>query len=97
MKQFIAIVDWDGKTGRVVKFRDYDTEEEALAHVARAQKDNKWPLAFASRSPGGGWPALKVVRVGELTSEELPPVVISLTIEERLAAVEARLSALEGQ
>jgi hypothetical protein len=95
MKQFIAVVDWDGATGRVGKFQDFDTEEEASAHVERARENNKWPLAFVAESPGGGWAGLKVISVGELASEAPPVVEQPPTVEDRLAALEARLDAVE--
>ncbi len=63
---YIAIVAWTADN-RLAKFQDYDTANEADAHVARVL--DRFPGAFAVAYPGGGpddWvvdPAAKTVSV----------------------------------
>ncbi len=45
MKAFIAVVKWDGD--RLAKYADFDTQAEAIAHIAEFG-------GFVAPSPGGG-------------------------------------------
>jgi len=78
---FIAIVSFD-IDGRITKFAEYDTDADALAHVARVIRN--FPNAFAAPNPGGGWWSWRVV-AGILVSDPRPTrssVVAPLSAEE---------------
>lgn len=47
--KYIAVVDW--KEGRVAKYLDFPTEDEAAAHVEKVKE--QYPQAFYCVSPGG--------------------------------------------
>ena len=51
MKNYLAIVKVDPSTGRVEKHQRYDTEAEAMAHVARVI--DTFPDAYSVVDPGG--------------------------------------------
>jgi hypothetical protein len=83
---WIAVVKQDDE-GRIVKFLDFATEAEALAHVAKISAD--YPDAFASAAPAGGVRDFKGVN-GGLVSD---PVIDALPTpkEKRSKAYKAEL------
>lgn len=69
--QYLAIVAWTA-TFRLAKYQDYETEAEAVAHVARVV--DKFPDAFVVPHPGGGpskWLIDPVAKT--LSVDPLPP------------------------
>ena len=67
---WIAVVKQDNE-GRITKFLDFETEEEALAHVAKVS--DAFPDAFASEAPAGGIRDFRAER-GGLVSDPIVDV-----------------------
>lgn len=67
---FIAVVDWT-PDNRIAKYQDFEAEAEALEHVEGVKE--KYPKAFVSPDPGGGYASWLIdARTLVLSSSPLP-------------------------
>lgn len=91
MEQFIAVMRWKAD-GRVAKYQDFATQEDALKHVELFS--SRWSEAFVTVTPEQGDISDWVVANGALTYDPLP---IPVPQPDRVAALEARIAALEAR
>ena len=68
---FVAILAGDAES-RVAKYQEFDTLQEAQAHVVAVRGD--YPDAFATSAPDSGWYHWRVNFAGKrLTFDQRPP------------------------
>ena len=83
MKAFLAIVDAN-PAGRVAKYQDFDTSEDAATHVEFVK--DSFPDAFSVANPGGGFGNWRINMANRTIAIDPPPPVPPVPSREEILA-----------